>query len=323
MSKPYVVGIMGAGRMAQGFDHPADGQVLTLAHAVCDAPAFRLSGFFDLDPQRAEAAERKWGCPESPRERTAWLNQMWDVVCIATPDAQHAADFRDVLARKPKAIVVEKPVGTEPAEALRLLQEAQRLGVPVLVDFPRRWHTAVSAVAEHIKEGHLGKPVAAVLVYSGETAHSATHMLDLFHTWWGGRWEPAFQSRQGDVTCLTFRQSEDVVTVSFVSFSAEPYYLWEMHVYCEKGKLELSHSPEVLELSVPMAHAVYSSHQVLTPLRRFQMENEPLLPRLMETLAEMIANSRVSRAMVQREIDSQIFIGRVLSCFEAPQHSLI
>src|SRR5262252_5059042 len=65
LSDRLVVGILGAGRMAQGFDDPHSPHVLSLAHAVHVSPGFRLGGFFDRRPERAELAERRWGCPQS------------------------------------------------------------------------------------------------------------------------------------------------------------------------------------------------------------------------------------------------------------------
>jgi len=308
--------------MAQGFDKPGDQNVLTLAHAVCSCPAFRLGGFFDRKPDRAEAAERKWGCDASPRDRTTWLNHPWDIVCIATPDAQHTADFRDLLARKPKAILMEKPVATDREEASGLLREANRLGIPVLVDFPRRWHTGVAAVSEQIAQGRLGKPVAATFVYSGEAVHSAVHLLDLFHAWWGGGWNVVLESRQGNAAHMTFNRKSEVVATSFIHMPAESYYALEMQVYCEKGKIELSHSPEMLDINELRPHPLYPSFQVLTPLKSFQMEAEPLLVRMLETLADMIANPDVAKAQAKREMDSQEFSGQVLRWLEAPHHSL-
>jgi predicted dehydrogenase len=314
--KPLRVGIMGAGRMAQGFDQPGDHSILTLAHAVGACPAFRLGGFFDLNAKRAEEAERKWGCPASPRDRTTWLDQSWDVVCIATPDAQHAVDFRDVLARKPKAILTEKPLTLQREDAVALLREANRAGVPVLVDFPRRWHTGVAAVSECIAQRRLGKPLAATFVYSGDAAHSAIHMLDLFYAWWGGGWEASLESRRDRSTHLTFSRGGDVVAASFVNLPAEPYYVWEMQVYCEKGKIELSHSPETLDINEPRPHPLYPSFHVLTPVKSFQMEAEPLLVRMMETLAAMIADPDTARAQAKREMDSQAFSDQVLRWLE-------
>ena len=319
LSDRLLVGILGAGRMAQGFDDPGSPHVLSLAHAVQASRGFRLGGFFDQRPERAEAAERRWSCPPSPRARAEWLSQPWDVVLIATPDAEHGADLRDVLVRKPKGIVVEKPVATDGAEGLRLLEEAERLGVPVLVDFPRRWHSGVAAAARHIAAGRLGTPVAAALTYSGDGAHSAVHMLDLFHTWWGPGWTPTFVSRAGDVALVTLRHGRDALTASFVNVAADRYYVWEMHVWCERGKIELSRSPEVLEVSGLDGHPLYSSFQVLTPRERFPMEHEPVLVRLMDTLAAAIADPDAARALLRREMDSQAFSAEVLRCLETPE----
>jgi len=318
VSDRHLVGILGAGRMAQGFDDPRSPHVISLAHAVQASRGFRLGGFFDQRPERAEAAERRWSCPPSPRGRADWLSQTWDVVLIATPDAEHGADLRDVLARKPKGIVVEKPVATDGAEGLRLLEEAERLGVPVLVDFPRRWHSGIAAAAQHIGAGRLGMPIAATLTYSGDGAHSAVHMLDLFHTWWGPGWTPTLVSRTGDVALVTFRHGRDALTASFVNVPADRYYVWEMHVWCERGKIELSRSPEVLEVSGVDAHPLYSAFQVLTPRERFQMEDEPVLVRMMETLAAAIADHDAARMLLRREIDSQAFSAEVLRCLETP-----
>ena len=312
MTAPLVVGIMGAGAMAQGFDAPGAAHVVTLAHATARTPGFVLGGFYDVTAEQSEVAERKWGSPPSPRERAAWLAQPWDVVCIATPDAQHAADLSDVLARKPRAVVVEKPAAEDPGDAVMLLEQAERLGIPVVVDFPRRWHSGVDMVRRAVDDGRLGEPVAAVFVYSGGAVHNAGHMVDLFHTWWGGAWSV---SRGGPGTLLLERPGRRV-TASFVDLGRHPHYVWEMHVYCERGKVELARSPEVLEVSRAAAHPVYATFSVLTAAERVDMEDEPLLPRLFHQVAGLVADPERAHAWARREIDSHTFAQRVFEALE-------
>ena len=86
MTAPLRVGILGAGMMAQGFDRPGSARVLSMAHAFNRSGVFTLGGFFDLQQERAEAAERTWGVVPSPRHRLEWLDADWDIVYIATPD---------------------------------------------------------------------------------------------------------------------------------------------------------------------------------------------------------------------------------------------
>jgi len=307
-----LVGIMGAGQMAQGFDKPGDAHVLSLAHAVCKSPSLRLGGFYDRSTERAKAAEAKWGCPETPRDRAEWLRQPWDIVCIATPDEGHADDLRNVLACRPKAILVEKPLATDPAEGSRLLKDAAEAGIPVLVDFPRRFHSGVGAVSRLIEDGKLGAPVAGTFVYSGEASHSASHMLDLFHTWWGGGWSAGLKGRHGNTTLIELSRGADKVAATFISMPAGAYYVWEMRVYCASGKIELSNSPETLTVDLLAPHPLYPSFNVLTHKHTFAMENEPLLNQTFESLNAIASSPAKGRSQLERERGSQEFSGRML-----------
>ena len=318
MQSPLRVGILGAGRMAQGFDDPDSKDVLTLAHAIATCPDLELGGFFDLQTGRAEEAEAKWKCPPSPRNRAAWLEQSWDVVCIATPNDQHEPDFRDVLARRPKAILVEKPLATNMTAASYLLHEAQGLNVPVVVDFPRRWHSAVESVKDCISSGLLGKPVSAVFTYVGAPSHSAIHMLDLFHTWWGGQW--TVQRVGGGENCaiLELCRLDDRLSASFIGLPETHHYVWEMAIHCEHGKLELSRSPEVLEIFLTGPHPKYPAFSVLTPWQRYDMEAEPLLSRLMEHIVRICQDGKLAKQQIQHEIESLAFATSVLPFLNIP-----
>lgn len=311
------VGIMGAGRMAQGFDAPGDDQVLSLAHAVSRVPGMTLGGIYDSDPGRTQIAEQRWAVAESPRQRDAWLDQGWDFVCIATPDDQHGRDLADVLARRPKVIVVEKPLSTDPDEADDLLEQAGALGIPVLVDYPRRFHSGVKAVAELIEVGELGDPVSASFAHSGSPAHAGVHMFDLFHGWWDRDWQVTHEGNSGGTDLLTLRGGDLDVPLGIVRLPGDPYYLWDMSIFCQRGCIALTHSPELLEISVPASHPLYPDFHVLTPHLTFEMESEPLLPRLMAAALAMADSADSARANTALEQRRQCFSGRILRCLEA------
>ena len=75
----------------------------------------------------------------------------------------------------------------------------------------------------------------------------------------------------------------------------------------------------MLELSGLGAHPLYASFQVLTPLESLRMEDEPMLSRLMETLAAAIADRDAARALLRREIESQAFGAEVLRCLKTSE----
>lgn len=315
MSGALRVGIMGAGRMAQGFDAPGDGPVLSLAHAVTRTPGLALGGFYDRQPARAAAAEIRWGCPATPRKRTAWLAAGWDIVAIATPDAQHGADLRDALAHRPRAVLVEKPLAVDSREAEALLDAARQNDIALMVDFPRRVHSASDAVAKHIADGSLGAPVAASFVFSGEPAHSAIHMLDLLYAWWGS-WSVAAAARCTASTLVELRREGMAMTGCFVSLPADDHYVWEMTVHCEKGRVQLADSPEWLELSLTRPHPLYPEFDVLYPVLRADMEGEPLLERTMASLREIATDREAAQRQFAHEIAAQQFSGAVLRALE-------
>jgi len=303
--------------MAQGFDKPGDQHVLSLAHAVCTSSSFRLGGFYDRSAERAKAAEAKWGCPETPRDRTEWLQQPWDIVCIATPDERHSDDLRDALACRPKAVLVEKPLAIDAAEGGRLLKEATQARIPVLVDFPRRFHSGVSEVSRLIADGKLGAPIAGTFIHSGEASHSASHMLDLFHTWWGGGWTAELKGRHGNTTLIELRRGTETFTATFIGMPASAYYVWEMRVLCASGKIELSNSPETLSVDLLAPHPLYPAFNVLTRKHTFAMEDEPLLNLTFESLSAIATKPVLARAQLERETESQDFSGRVLGLLTA------
>jgi predicted dehydrogenase len=315
MSKDWTVGVMGAGRIAQGFDSPTDAHILTMAHAIRSSKDFTLGGFYDRDPARAAAAEKKWNCPASPRERETWLKQPWDVLYIATPDEQHAEDVRDALQRKPKAILVEKPFSPRPEEAETLLKEADRAGIPLLVDYPRRWHSGVRSVTERIARGELGTPTGLLVTCSGGVAHNGVHILDLFRAWWGSGWSIKEAARQSRITCLNLERPGQSVGAVFVEVPAEEYYVFEMKMYCTQGQIHLGGSPETLTVSLVGPDPLFPAFRLCRPVEVFDMEKEPLLCGTLEKLSDLIRHPAEAQRQRHIEQENETFISSILKYF--------
>lgn len=305
------VGIMGAGRMAQGFDTPGDQQALSLAHAVEKCPDMELAGFYDRDEERSAAAERKWCCPETPRLRDAWLAEGWDAIFVATPDTEHDQDTRDAIAQAPRAVLVEKPLALDAGNAIDILQTACVSNIPLMVDYPRRHHSGIVAVSRHIASGTLGLPVATTCVFSGTPTHAAVHMLDLFQHWWPG-WSVKGATGVANNSVVELHKDGRGMPLTLVSLPADDHYVWEFTIFCEHGRVRLSESPEHLDISMPHAHPAYADFEVLQPAIQFDMENEPLLERSMARLVNLIRNPEQARLHHDREIGSVNFIGAVL-----------
>jgi predicted dehydrogenase len=94
-----------------------------------------------------------------------------DAVFIATPDAMHLADVLDA-ARYGKAVLVEKPMAMNAAEAEQMVDAARSAGVTLGVAHVMRFEESVRWFGERIRSGAIGKPVLARAVFVAPLLHS-------------------------------------------------------------------------------------------------------------------------------------------------------
>jgi hypothetical protein len=316
MSNRLQVGIMGAGRMAQGFDAPGSERVLTLAHGVQKSPQLQLSGFFDLHPERAAAAEHKWGCPPSPRDREAWLDAGWDIILIATPDHAHIPDFESVLQRKPKAVMVEKPLAPNLPDAERLLSLARDRSIPVLVDYPRRWHSGVRQVSQMMADGQLGQLRRIQGLCSGGVRHNGVHLLDLVAAWCPSVECVELIAKQGSVAWFHLATKSGPIEFILSEAAQESCYVWELRLETDRARIEFCDSPEILRLSRPGPHPNYPTYQALIAEKTWPMEDEPLLVHMLADLVAMIGDPAAARAHTLLEIERERLFDQVLRHFD-------
>lgn len=308
-------GVLGAGRIASGFDAPRDRQVQTLAHALKLCPRFKLAGFFDRDPRCSIAAEKKWSCAPSPRNRKTWLDAGWDVVLIATPDDAHAEDLSEVLKRRPRGVLVEKPLAPDGNAALRLLRLAQRLGVPLLVDFPRREHLALRQIGQRLRAGTWGAIRRISGVYSAGVRHNGVHLLDLIAAWLPPVSAVRKLAASAHEGLFEVRTARTRVPLILADAAQTGCYVFELCVETERGRIELSGIPEMLHLSLPAPHPNFAGFTALKAARQWPMENEPLLLRSVERLARIAASPTRARAQIRLEIQRQIFFNKVFDLY--------
>nr|WP_281493982.1 Gfo/Idh/MocA family oxidoreductase [Jannaschia sp. S6380] len=128
-----------------------------LAHIEAH-PGLTLAGIVDPDP----AARRH---PEAPGFATlAQVDVAADGIVIATPTATHAP-LTIAAVERGWHVLVEKPVADSLDAADAMIDAARAAGVHVLVGHHRRHHPRVAKLREILQSGHLGRPVAASLMW--------------------------------------------------------------------------------------------------------------------------------------------------------------
>lgn len=177
------VAIIGAGRIGCGFDTPEATEVLTHAHAITKDARLKLEGFVDTNEKAGKAEAAKWGTTFFKTIDEMWKSTKPDIVAIATPDDTHAKLLEEVFARKPRLVICEKPIATNPGE-MRMVRNLDS-SIPVIVNFRRRFSKTVATLAKEFSEGKYGHTISVHGMYSGGLLHNGSHMIDLARTLFG------------------------------------------------------------------------------------------------------------------------------------------
>lgn len=297
------VGIMGAGRMAQGYDGPGSAKAMSHMGAIMRHPRFSVGGIFDIDAQKAEAAEARWQCPPSPRGRSTWLAQGWDIVCIATPSAHHATDLADVIKSDVRGILAEKPLVLEPAVGEELLIRAGDAGLAILVNYPRRYHSEVRRLKALAAEGGIGAPLSFCFTGNGDRIDGVSHALDLLHQIWGFS-ECRGLAGAGSALLVELRGPAGACTGLVHTETRFTTYLWDLTVQLPDTTIRWHGSPEFLTLETPQPHPEYEGYLGRTEGHSASMEDEDLLTAVWSQLAAAVDDPVVARRCLAAEVSA-------------------
>ncbi|WP_295460597.1 Gfo/Idh/MocA family oxidoreductase [uncultured Pseudomonas sp.] len=146
------IALIGAGNM--GRQH---------LHHLQHLSSAQLCALADPDPSTAELAAQ-WAVPHFSDHRQLLQSVRPDAVIVANPNALHVATALDCLALG-IPVLLEKPMGTTPAEVAQLLQAQRNLQVPLLVGHHRRHNPLIARVRELLRQGAIGRLVTVTALW--------------------------------------------------------------------------------------------------------------------------------------------------------------
>lgn len=123
-------------------------------HVAASAEA-KLAAIVDPSPGAAEVAAA-YGAPLFASIGEMLAKARPDGMIIATPNQMHVAHGLEAVAAGIPALI-EKPIADDPAEGLRLVEAAERAGVPLAVGHHRRHNPKVAAAKAIVESGRLGR----------------------------------------------------------------------------------------------------------------------------------------------------------------------
>lgn len=175
----YRAVIIGAGNIASGHNAPGDKAILTHALAYRRHKKVDLAGFFDVNKDVAEKAAKKWHCRAFADLDEMFLRFKPDIVSICTPSEKHCSSLKEIAKYKPKIIICEKPVTTTGSDTKNIITIYNKIGVPVLVNYFRRFNRTTQIIKEEIAEEKYGKVICASGIYAKGLLNNGSHLIDL------------------------------------------------------------------------------------------------------------------------------------------------
>lgn len=128
-----------------------------LVRNFSEAPGARVGFVTDLRPERlAHASARYPSVKVSTDYRDLLADPGVDAVVVATPVTTHF-EIGMAALRAGRHLLLEKPMASSSAQALALIEEAERRGLVLMVDHTFVYTSAVAKIRELARSGDLGE----------------------------------------------------------------------------------------------------------------------------------------------------------------------
>ena len=257
--------IAGLGQAGLLFDRDAKRQGVWTHFSAYErlADRFELVAACDPDLERRElAAARRPSLRvfESLGELVASCPV--DVVSLCTPIELHARQIEE-CAGSVRAIVCEKPLGTDASLGERAVEACAAAGTVLAVNYYKRFEATVQAARSVLADGSLGEVQTAIGLYSGPLDAVGSHAVDLLRFLLGPL-EVRTAARQGqrETALLTFgRQGMAMLSAT----GPREDLVFELDLIGSAGRLKLLDNCARLELSRFAESARYGGYRELVP----------------------------------------------------------
>ena len=189
----YKCVIIGAGNKGALSDAPGTGnehKYISYGHTIKDNDNFKLMGFADTDLDKRLTACDLWGggsicAPEKYCEECFNIYYETDIAIVATPDDMHYQTLKRLATYPLKLVICEKPLCNKLEEAEEIIEIYKKAGIPLLIDYTRRFIPEYRKDKEEIEKGNWGKFIKGYCYYNRGTLHTLSHFVNMA-LWFNG-----------------------------------------------------------------------------------------------------------------------------------------
>lgn len=250
MKKTYRAAVIGCGRIGAGVDrYSAKLQPWAHASVYAQDPRTELVALVDVDSTRKEKLARDFpGVPFFTDSREMMEMAKPEIVSIATLPESHGELVDLVSTLGVKAILCEKPIAADAAEAERMIAACEARQVPLFINHIRRYDPEIRAGKAALDAK--GPVMQAHAQYTRGIHNNGTHIIDLLRFFLGEVVEvigqrntmtETFVDLPGDWNIdglLTFASG---ARATIQTIDANAYSIFDFDFYAKEGRVSLKH----------------------------------------------------------------------------------
>lgn len=233
--EPLAALVVGCGNVGSIYDEQRrERHPLSHAGAYATHERTRLAAGVDSDPEARRRFEQRWEAPAYADLEQALADCRPAVVSVCTPAEARPAIVARALEAGARAIWAEKPLAPSAASAKELVGLCEQEGVPLQVNFLRRFDTLHRRVATIV-----GRSFRADFRFSGSLANYGSHAFDLFR-WYAGAVSSALPGSVADGESLVLLESPGGASASFWRVATGDVDMFECDFYTDHGRFTLA-----------------------------------------------------------------------------------
>jgi predicted dehydrogenase len=317
----YKVGVVGAGRIAAGFDSLGDELVLTHAHAVKREPRLELVGFWDINNQASLDAAAKWGGQSYSSLET--LLQSSDMIVVAVPDDVHEKYLRILVECSPRLVICEKPLTQDMESARSVVQLFSERNIPLLVNFQRRFDPTVIELKRRLYNNELGRIIGGTVWYSKGIKHNGSHAVDLLRFLFG---EPVqlhtyyhtIDFTEDDPT-VSGRIDFNLFSINLIAADERLYSIFEIDLVFERARYRFTHSGLDVEIQEPQKDPVFEGYTELAVVQACMTGLSFSLKSLMNASADYLDGGTLPTNTAEDALKTQEICNKLVELEREPK----
>jgi predicted dehydrogenase len=199
--------------------------------------------------------------------------QTADVISICTPPQSHFEIIQAIItSTSTRLILCEKPIVQNNQEAQQLMDLLSEYSCKLIPNLSRRWSSGFQRIHNVINNNEFGSLVKVHARYTRGIFNTGAHIFDLIN-WYAGEIKRVLVMNQVNTTAdqdedpsFSFHfTTEQGISGYAEAFNDRNYYMFEMDLFFETGKIEIRESGNKIYYSHVSNHPLFTGFLSLHP----------------------------------------------------------